>query len=248
MDLAWIEYKQVHSLSCIIPPEDLVEALTEGNESVSIDVKVLTVLRTVRTLCIMLATSSPSLTMSPRTSRKLWVDSDVCIRSRICCRNLLNSTCIRSYPFYLSILLSSICQQYLWQRTLRESKNSRTPPFVLSTAFNATIRCTLPRMLPMEAVIWILTCGTVHKVLTTYNRRASIPTGEALIPRGGTLLGGFQIPLARKKTDTICFYQQQNRRHILFAHQPEVMHFLMIGYGCCSSLVHCHRFRWVFTF
>lgn len=54
MDLAWIEYKQVHSLSCIIPPEDLVEVLTEANESVSIDGKVLTVSRTVRTLCIMM--------------------------------------------------------------------------------------------------------------------------------------------------------------------------------------------------
>lgn len=54
MNLAWIEYKQVHSLSCIIPPEDLVEVLTEATESVSIDGKVLTVSRTVRTLCIML--------------------------------------------------------------------------------------------------------------------------------------------------------------------------------------------------
>lgn len=55
MGLAWIEYKQVHSLSCIISPEDLVEALTEANESVSIDGKVLmTVSRTIRTLCIML--------------------------------------------------------------------------------------------------------------------------------------------------------------------------------------------------
>lgn len=80
------------------------------------------------------------------------------------------------------------------------------------TAFDATIRCTLPRMLPMEAVIWILTCGTVHKVHTPYQERFSIPTGEALIPRGGALPGWFQIPLARKKTDAICFYQQRNRQ------------------------------------
>lgn len=45
----------MHSLSCITPHEDLVEALTEANESVSIDGKVLmTVSRTIRTLCNML--------------------------------------------------------------------------------------------------------------------------------------------------------------------------------------------------